>query len=99
MSQFSNVNENALRDAGGSAKGPAGTLRSGAERIGSQVASAVASYSHDATSAIKDGAEKVSDAVSSFGDEATRVIKARPGTVLLAALAVGFIVGRVMARR
>jgi hypothetical protein len=42
--------------------------------------------------------ETVRDSLSGFNDEAVRVIKERPAACLLGALALGFVVGRIISR-
>lgn len=48
---------------------------------------------------VEQGAERVGGALAEFQDEALAFAKERPGTVLLAALALGFAVGRLVSRR
>ena len=53
----------------------------------------------ESVSALERGAERVGSAVSTLGEEAKRIVKERPGAVLLGALALGFVVGRLLSRR
>jgi hypothetical protein len=53
----------------------------------------------EATSALERATDRVGPVVAALGAEAKRILKERPGTVLLAALAVGFAVGRLLSRR
>ncbi len=48
---------------------------------------------------VEKGAERVGGALSGFNDDAVKFIRQRPGTVLVAALAVGFVIGRFISRR
>ena len=42
--------------------------------------------------------ETVRESLSTFNEEAVRVIKERPGACLIGALALGFVVGRIVSR-
>ena len=72
-------------------EGTMSVFEKSAERA-SEVASTVGS-------AVARGAGRAGDYVSGLNDSTLRMVRARPLTALLAAVAIGFIVGRVISRR